>query len=862
MSVEELTKKLDEVNLKDIGQRFSDPEENVVLIRSVFQKKIAILDNAAKLHRVLLKVSGEGSKEEKEALSQGIIEDTNFSILRTIWQAIGTTEKDTLIVSFVLKSITKSNKRHFDQFLLRVISELRTISEGLSEKDAFNVTAHLYLTLFYFLFSKYGDKLAFLVFEEVVPILLSFGHLTDDYEGDDSSSAYLKMLILQLLSLDLQLGKHGASKTPINDLIYEHFETFILLHEEDELTAKKAYRQLLSFLKNYEMVIQMFPEEFSATLFQSELFLTFLNRKINQLVKAYTSSSFGELLIMGFLKVFDRISINESCSLVIVKNYLYLILEISRIPLSQSSYPLVALSSLIVVKVWNTLQQEKLAESQKHEKIKQISPTEVEDFSLNEIYENLSDCLTEFQGSELAENYSVEGLAFLSLKVEFKKQIRGNSTMIMKLSLIIQTQSKAFKLAESSEPHVSNELVYGALLIFANILTFNAKLSKEEESIEYLKHYSTSNTILNNDQRIKNRKIGVQEKDSDEDISSFILSTFTKIDVISPFSKIFRVLTDNIKSLIVRIIYNVSLQKQFRTKLVQSGSINILLEYLMDDETRKTEKYENYLRLYALRALAKILISNNPSLVFNKYSVLVAIPFLCELLDDESEFVVSNKHPIKSFISKLVKPLDVLEALLSLTNLASLPDIKVKEKIFEKAWPYVENLILSENVLIQRSALELVSNLIFCPECTAMFFNPEDVKLKTRLEILVKLMNSSNIDVQISAVTIIVNASEYELIAEGLVSNSELFEKIVTILNSIDDYNNEELEKVTGLLLRLGCLLLNIVESTDQTTRESLKELQFKGNTLKSGIDQSLKVMIDEEVLAVFVEVCKVMKFI
>lgn len=56
--------------------------------------------------------------------------------------------------------------------------------------------------------------------------------------------------------------------------------------------------------------------------------------------------------------------------------------------------------------------------------------------------------------------------------------------------------------------------------------------------------------------------------------------------------------------------------------------------------------------------------------------------------------------------------LPVFESLLALTNLASSPDISAPNLIVRSSWDIIEDLLLSNNMMIRRATTELVCNLV------------------------------------------------------------------------------------------------------------------------------------------------------
>ncbi|CAI4949179.1 BAD_collapsed_G0050440.mRNA.1.CDS.1 [Saccharomyces cerevisiae] len=169
-------------------------------------------------------------------------------------------------------------------------------------------------------------------------------------------------------------------------------------------------------------------------------------------------------------------------------------------------------------------------------------------------------------------------------------------------------------------------------------------------------------------------------------------------------------LSPNCKQQVVRVIYNITRSKNFIPQCISQGGTTIILEYLANKQD-----IGEPIRILGCRALTRMLIFTNPGLIFKKYSALNAIPFLFELLPRSTPM---DDNPLHN--DEQIKLTDNYEALLALTNLASSETSDGEEvckhivstKVY---WSTIENLMLDENVPLQRSTLELISNMMSHP---------------------------------------------------------------------------------------------------------------------------------------------------
>ncbi|KAI3403542.2 SHE4 [Candida oxycetoniae] len=366
--------------------------------------------------------------------------------------------------------------------------------------------------------------------------------------------------------------------------------------------------------------------------------------------------------------------------------------------------------------------------------------------------------------------YSIEALTYLTLFWETRELIRRDVLFVEKLV-------KALQKFSSADVAVNTSIQYGILSILANLSRI-----KEKDPREQLKHFSVPKEGSESTEE-KSENIMLFNKELLE--SDHLVSNLYQI-------KTFEASSSNLMNVVIDIIYNISVdqKKMVRIELVKQGALTIVINYLIKhskinkEENRvvsaSLEKEENsfssasasaaVFRLKALRSLARMLICVNPKLAFEKFDVRTSIPFLIEMLDD----VDDN--------SQLMSALDKYEALLSLTNIASIDDSQLKDFIVNEIMPYIDNLILLD-VQFQISTYELLNNLITQPILLAKFFNIKQDSNKRRLTISLKLLNSNDVDLQIIVAKFFVNATNFDMIADVIVDDQTVFEEILNVIS-------------------------------------------------------------------------------
>lgn len=280
-------------------------------------------------------------------------------------------------------------------------------------------------------------------------------------------------------------------------------------------------------------------------------------------------------------------------------------------------------------------------------------------------------------------HHSIEGLAYASLQPSVREDLARNKAALAKL---VKTLSDA---------QAKSPLTYGALTILVNLTRYQPALSEEQKKMHQLKAYAnaaapkTQPDPLVDDKHVAERCKLV----FDAGVTPVLVS---RSKFVSPASL----------ALIVSIIYSLSVTPSLRGQLAQQGAVKLLLS-----AWHALPESDTAARRTAAQALARILISTNPALVFGG----------------------SRSHPQSSAIRPLLSILppdpaadtrDLLptfESLMALTNLASTDDTDTRRAVVRTAWPHVEEQLLSSNALVSKAAAELVCNLVQSPEGMALY---------------------------------------------------------------------------------------------------------------------------------------------
>ncbi|QID85412.1 SWI5-dependent HO expression protein 4 [Saccharomyces pastorianus] len=540
-----------------------------------------------------------------------------------------------------------------------------------------------------------------------------------------------------------------------------------------------------------KVLSELYP---SLTVLCSEIFLS------NGLTKLFKKRVFEQQDLQftkELLQLLSAACIDETMRVYITENYLQLL------ETSLSLEDIKIYSALVLVKTWSFTKLTNI-------NITQLSEILISAISKCEMPKIESVDKGTVRPDEVKKvEMCVEGLAYLSLKPSVKNMIRNDENFVKMLITMVQNQKMTHSL-------------YGLLVMVANLSTLPEENNGSAQSINDLRVYA--------DLKAPSTKNTGNDKESKEDITLFVEKYVLKAELISYLKTKMQTLSPNCKQQVVRVIYNTTRSKGFISECIAQGGTAVVLEYLVGKQD-----VGEPIRILGCRALSRMLIFTNPALIFKKYSALNAIPFLFELLPRSTPV---DDNPLHN--DEQIKLTDNYEALLALTNLAS-SETSDGEEVCKHIvstpayWSTIENLMLDENVPLQRSTLELISNMMSYPlTIAAKFFNLENPQSLKNFKILVKLLQLSDIESQRAVVAIFANiATTIPLIAKELLTQKELIENAVEVF--AEQVGDIELRQ------RLIMLFYGLFEMIPDTSSKENYPLLQENSKLKNALNISLE---------------------
>jgi hypothetical protein len=402
---------------------------------------------------------------------------------------------------------------------------------------------------------------------------------------------------------------------------------------------------------------------------------------------------------------------------------------------------------------------------------------------------------------------AVEGLAYTSLQPKIKEEIACNQRLLKSLVDALQQRPSA---------------TFGCLTVFLNLTTYRAVTTAEQKKMAQLKAYANSSKPapedpLDNDTFVTARA----RKLLDADIVPAIVACSTQTT--SPA---------NI-AMVVQVLLSLSKEQKHRARMAQQGAIKLLLQ--IRDRIAKTDKSTAEaatIERSASHAIARLLISVNPAHVFSatlsaSSAVSVLVPLLT--IDQDAE----QRDLLPTF-----------EALLALTNLASMPDDSTRDLQIRNAWQSLEELLFSSNTLVQRASVELVCNLMASPSGVAKFADGSN-DAKRRVQILLALADVEDLPTRRAAGGALAMLTEWDAAVTAILDK----EGSMVVMMGLCEDESEELKH------RGFACMANVVNAPGEVGVRGVKAVKDA-----NGIDvmkDALQQTKNPEVLALGVEVLK-----
>lgn len=335
--------------------------------------------------------------------------------------------------------------------------------------------------------------------------------------------------------------------------------------------------------------------------------------------------------------------------------------------------------------------------------------------------------------------HAIEGLAFSSVKPDVKEQLAQDRPFLRDLIQALRPYAQ----------EASSSILYGGLTIIQNLTQFLPNLSEEQKKMAQLKSYANAST--------EGARAMPDPRQEDQAVLARC-KAIVQAGVMPLLTDCAKTNLPSIQTLVSQILLSLSRDRPSRGPLAQQGAVKVLINLTAPRQGSASAQTNHY----ASHALARILISVNPTHVFPSSGfppVTSAVrPLVSLLLSPESApLAVDQPRDL----------LPVFESLLALTNLASYPDETAPATIVRQGWTAVEDLLLSSHSWIQRAACELVCNLMTC-EAGLVQYGDETKRAGQRLHVLLALADTEDVATRKAAGGALAMLTEFESVVAGV----------------------------------------------------------------------------------------------
>lgn len=407
-----------------------------------------------------------------------------------------------------------------------------------------------------------------------------------------------------------------------------------------------------------------------------------------------------------------------------------------------------------------------------------------------------------------ASDQAIEGLAYTSLQPKVKQDIISNQKLVQRLVAALRDHPSA---------------VFGCLTTFNNLTTYRPVQSQEQRKMADLKAYANSSKPAEKD-----------PLDDDQQVTSRCKKLLDASIVPALVACCKNNPSPAIVALVVRIILSLTKEQKHRASMAQQGAVKLLLQ--IRDRIAKTDKSTPdaaSIEHAASHALARILISINPTHAFTAaLPATSAVSALIQLLELDQSSEERNLLP-------------TFEALLALTNLASMEDDSPRDLVLRSAWQTLEDhLLLSSNTLVQRASVELVCNLMASPAGVAKFADGSK-QASSRMHILLALADVEDFATRRAAGGALAMLTEWDAAVKAVLEKER---GVKIVLEMCKDEKEEMVHR--GIVC-----LLNLASAPGDVGVMGLRKVKEEGGA--EVVKESLRKSRNPEVLGIGVEVLK-----
>jgi Myosin-binding striated muscle assembly central len=350
-----------------------------------------------------------------------------------------------------------------------------------------------------------------------------------------------------------------------------------------------------------------------------------------------------------------------------------------------------------------------------------------------DLVELMKGILLEGGGQDSSVN-AVEGLAYMSVEPSVKECLSKDSPFLKKLFSFIPAR-RGTSSTPSDLP--SHSLIYGILNIIYHLSVHQPPLTPDQEQMMRLRRMTKPGNTSSRDPEENPSDTLEDERHVGERGRSLV-----KNGALNVLATAIRMAdSEGVRLTVGRILLNLSVDKENRGKILQSGGAKTLAEIIRKSfsSTKASPARQSEVDvsiLEPIQALAKLAITSAPTQVFG--------PDPGTLYDAIRPFSILLTHSESSLLQRF-------EAILALTNISS-QSVETASRVAQAdgLLTKIEFLMLDDHVLIRRAATELTCNLVAGSDTVFKKYTDGN-PAKSRLHILIALSDVEDLPTRLAA---------------------------------------------------------------------------------------------------------------
>jgi hypothetical protein len=407
---------------------------------------------------------------------------------------------------------------------------------------------------------------------------------------------------------------------------------------------------------------------------------------------------------------------------------------------------------------------------------------------------------------------AVEGLAYMSVEPFVKEDLSKDSPFLKGLFSFIPARRTSGTPSDAP----NHSLVYGILNIIYHLSVYRPPISPDQEQVMKLRRMTKPGNASSQDPEGKNSDVLEDEPHVRERGRNLV-----KNGALNVLATAIRLAdSDGIRLTVGRILLNLSVDKENRGKILQTGGARTLAEIIRRSlsatkipPARQPEVDVSILE--PIQALTKLAITSSPAQVFG--------PDPGAIYDAIRPFAILLTHPESSLLQRF-------EAIMAFTNLSS-HGVEAASRVAQAdgLLTKIEFLMLEDHVLIRRAATELTCNLVAGSDSVFKRYSDGNAA-KSRLHILVALSDVEDLPTRLAASGALASLTSSSDACRSLYELECDHHRVLPILTALIDpsFGSDEphvrASPDPGMVHRGVVCIRNLLINLEPTSRERLKE--------------------------------------